>query len=149
MRTHSRGFTLIEILLVLVLVGVLMRVALPYFRTATDKSSVRSAMDVVASLHARAKAVAVQRGRIAGLVMNPSAGTMVVVARNTAGTGWDTIGRVENMRSRFGVSFTATQNSIAFSPRGIGADVVSTTIVISKSTFSDTVTAAVGGRLIR
>ena len=149
MRLPSRGFTLIEILMVLVVVGIMMRIGLPFLRTGTNKSSVRGAMDAVASMHARAKAIAIQRGRIAGIVMNPSAGTMFIAARNTGGTAWDTVGRVENMRNRFGVTFTTTQNAIAFSPRGIGADVAATTIIITKSGFSDTLISSVGGRLIR
>jgi prepilin-type N-terminal cleavage/methylation domain-containing protein len=149
MKRASRGFTLIEILMVLVLVGIMLRVALPFFRTATNKSSVRGAMDAIASMHARAKGVAVQRGRIAGMIMDASSGKVYVVVRNTGATAWDTVGRVENMQSRFGVTFTTTQNAIAFSPRGIGADVAATTIIISKSGFSDTLVSSVGGRLIR
>ena len=149
MRQRSRGFTLIEILMVVVVVGIMLRVALPFFKTATNKSSVRSAMDAVQAMHARAKAVAIQRSRIAGLVLQPSSSTMYIVARNTGGTAWDTVGRVENLNSRFGVTFTSTQNAIAFSPRGIGADVAATTIVITKSGFADTLISSVGGRLIR
>ena len=149
MNRSSRGFTLIEMLMVVVIVGIVLRVALPFLRTSTDKSSVHGAMDAIESLHARAKAVAIQRGRIGGLVLDASSGKAYIVVRNIGATAWDTVGSVENMNSRFGVTFTTTSPSIVFSPRGIGANASATTIIVRKNTFSDTLISSVGGRLLR
>lgn len=150
-RTAARdsGFTVIEMLIVVVLVGILTSVSLPYFRGSSSKSSVRGAMDAISSMHAVAKATAIGRGRLARLVLDPGAGTAVVVANKAVGTGVDTIGVVENLATRFTVRFTTTRDTLTFTPRGISSDLTGTTIVVIRSTFSDTITVSAAGRLTR
>lgn len=148
-RSVGRGFTLIEVVMVVVLVGVLMSVALPFFRNATTKSSVRGAMDAMGSLHAVAKATSIQRGRITRLVFLPASSVALVVASDASGTGVDTVGAVEDLAERFGVSFTTTRDTLVFTPRGIGAELSGTTIIVSKVDFSDTITISAAGRLTR
>jgi prepilin-type N-terminal cleavage/methylation domain-containing protein len=144
----GRGFTLIEILVVVTLVGALLVVAIPYFRNSSSKQSVRAAMSAIASMHARTKAAAVQRGRSASLVLDQSAGTAVITTTTVAGVA-DTIGEVEDIAQRFGVSFTTTQSPLTFSPRGIGTNSAGTTIIISKSGFADTISVSAAGRLLQ
>lgn len=147
---RSRGFTLVEMLMVVVLIGIMLTVALPYFRGSTGKGAVRGAVDAIVSLHSVAKTVAVQRGRTTRLVMSAGNGTMVVVANKVGTTtGVDTIGRVENLNNRFEVTFTTTRDTLLFSPRGVGLDPGTTTIIVSKGTARDTVTISAGGRLFR
>ncbi len=146
---ESRGFTLIEMLMVVTLIGVLMIVALPFFRTGTDKASVRGAMDAISAMHAVAKATAIQRGRTARLVLMPSQSMAVVVAAKVTGPGVDTVGRVEDLASRFGVRFTTTRDTLTFTPRGIGSDLSGTLIIVSKAGFIDTVSVTAAGRLMQ
>jgi prepilin-type N-terminal cleavage/methylation domain-containing protein len=148
MRWSERGFTLVEMVVVVVLIGVLLTVSLPYFRGATLKSDVRAAGDAISSLHAVAKAAAIQRGRIARLVLL-SADSKALVVADRVGGGLDTVGVVEDLGSRFGVSFTTTQDTLAFTPRGIGTALSGTTIVVTKSDVSDTITVSAAGRLTR
>jgi type IV fimbrial biogenesis protein FimT len=148
MRTHPRGFTLIEIVIVVTLVGILLTGGVPIFRNATAKQSVRSAMSAIASMHARTKAIAIQRGRSASLALDANAGTAVITSTTPAGVA-DTVGRVENLVQRFGVTFTTTQTPITFSPRGVGTNTSGTTIVITKAGFTDTVSVSAAGRLMQ
>ena len=143
------GFTVIEMLIVVVLVGILTSVSLPFFRTSSSKSSVRGAMDAISTMHAVAKAAAIGRGRIARLVLNAGAGTAVVVANKATGAGVDTIGSVENLGTRFTVTFTTTRDTLTFTPRGISSDLTGTTIIVIRSTFRDTITVSAAGRLTR
>jgi type IV fimbrial biogenesis protein FimT len=148
MKTQPRGFTLIEILVVVTMVGILLTFGIPRFRTATSKSSVRSAMSALASMHARAKAIAIQRARTTALVLDASGGTAWIVSSGIGGTV-DTVGRVEILVQRFGITFTTTQTAMMFSPRGIGTNNAATTIIITTAGFSDTMTVSAAGRLMQ
>ncbi len=143
-----RGFTLIEMLLVIVIAGLLMGVAIPTFLKFSDKSALRSAAVAVSSMHARAKVAAIQRGRTTRLKMSAANNTMWVVSTNAAGTGLDTIGKVENLNTRFGITFTTTRDSLTFTPRGIGFETSGTTIILLKGTKADTLTVTAAGRML-
>jgi prepilin-type N-terminal cleavage/methylation domain-containing protein len=145
------GFTLIEMMMVVVIIGAMLAFGLPYFRSATTKSDARGALDAAAALHALTKQTAVQRGRVTRLVMDRSAGTMVVVANKVSGTGVDTVGRVQNLASRFGVTFTTspTRDTLMFTPRGLGTESGDTRIIITKGSFVDTLMISSAGRMIR
>jgi prepilin-type N-terminal cleavage/methylation domain-containing protein len=145
------GFTLIEMMMVVVIIGAMLAFGLPYFRSATKKSDARGAMDAVAALHALTKQTAVQRGRVTRLVMDRSAGTMVVVANKVSGTGVDTVGRVQNLASRFGVTFLTvpTRDTLMFTPRGLGTEAGDTRIIVYKGGFVDTLMISSAGRMIR
>jgi len=151
MRAHPRltprGFTLIEMLIVVTLIGLLLAIGLPFFRTRTNNASVRGAMDAMSGMHAVAKAVAISRGRTARLVLNSGASSVLVVVNKTSGTGVDTVGKVENFNSRFGITFTTSRDTMTFTPRGIGSDLSGTIIILSKGGFSDTLLATAAGRL--
>jgi len=150
MNNLRRGFTLIEMMMVMVLVGVIMAVAIPFLRKPKDAASVDSAMNTVAAMHAVAKSVAVQRGRTAWLVLNASGGTAWVVVRKAgSSTAMDTIGKVENLNTRYGVTFTTNDDSLTFSPRGIGMDAGTVTMVFTRGSNTDTLTATATGRLVR
>ncbi len=142
------GFTLIELVLVVVIAGLMMGIAIPYLRNSSDRGGVTESAVVISSLHARAKLAAIQRGRVTRLKMNASQSTMWVTVSKTTGTGVDMIGNVENLHDRFGITFTTTRDSLTFTPRGIGTESSGTTIIISKGSAADTITISAAGRLV-
>jgi prepilin-type N-terminal cleavage/methylation domain-containing protein len=142
------GFTIIELLMVVIVVGVMMGVAFPYLRRSSDRGGVTEAVVAMSTLHARAKLASVQRGRVTRLRLNASGSTMWIVATKASGSGLDTIGPIENVNTRFGVTFTTTRDSLVFTPRGIGTETSGTTIIVSKGTAADTITVTAAGRLI-
>lgn len=153
MRTlHSgnrRGFSFMELMVVLTVIGIMLAVVLPYLRNATGKTAARSAADAVVALHARARMAAITRGRTAKLVIPSGANKALVIAGKVTTTGIDTLGKVVDLASQYGVTITSTSDTIAFSPRGIGNLTSSITIIISKAGFSDTLKVSRGGRLSR
>lgn len=149
MNRH-RGFTLIEIVMVMALIGIMLAVALPFVRGSSDSGNVGGATSALSSMHAVAKQSAIQRGRLSMLVMTPAQARAWVVSRNAAGTGWDTLGRVEDFSERFGgVAISSTRDTLVFTPRGIGQETSGTTIVISRGAEADTITISAAGRLVR
>lgn len=134
--------------MVVVIAGIMMTVAFPYIRKSSDRGGVTEAVVAISSMHARAKLASIQRGRITRLKMNTSANTMWVVANKASGTGIDTVGKVEDLNSRFGITFTTSKDSLVFTPRGIGTETSGTTIIVTKGSAADTVTISAAGRLV-
>jgi prepilin-type N-terminal cleavage/methylation domain-containing protein len=151
-QTRSmRGFTLIEMLMVVVIIGIMLRFGLPYFRSSNTKADVRGAMDAIAAMHNLSKTQAVIRGRVTRLVIDRAAGTVVTVSNKVTGTGVDTVGRVQSLFSRFGVTISSspTRDTLTFTPRGLGTEAGDTKIIVTKGSFVDTLIASPAGRLIR
>jgi len=143
-----RGFTLIEVVIVLTIIGIMASVAIRAIGSSSVKGSVRSAMDALATMHAVAKQSAIQRGRQTKLVLSSTNMNVQILARNTAGTGWDTVQTTE-FDDRFNVSLRSTRDTLTFNPRGIGGELSATTVILYRSTFSDTLTISAAGRLVR
>jgi prepilin-type N-terminal cleavage/methylation domain-containing protein len=155
MDTHSlgpnrRGFTLIEMLIVVALVSVLSAFSLPYLRDGQAKSGVRGATSAIASYHAIARNAAISRGRTAVLVVKAAApASMLVVLRRSGTNVVDTVGTVENLFDRFAVTLTTSGDSLVFSPRGIGYGTSTITIIAARGGVADTLAVSGAGRLIR
>jgi prepilin-type N-terminal cleavage/methylation domain-containing protein len=71
-RMDSRGFTLIETVIVLVVATVLIDVGYKTGSDVMDRLSVDSSRNVVAALHARARARAIEQGTTARLFLDPA-----------------------------------------------------------------------------
>ena len=126
------GFTTIEMLMVVILIGIVTALGFPRIRTAVQKTNVRSTRVYLAAATATARAAAVQRG-CRGVVhfTSGASGTVWVTAcpRMKAGAGTvDTLGAVEQLAARYSVTLTATRDSIQFNPRGLNMDFLVTTV---------------------
>src|SRR5256886_17585729 len=64
-----KGFTLIEMITVFVLIGVIAAIGLPRLRDGLEKQNVRSAKALIATMAATARGAAIQRGCAATLNM--------------------------------------------------------------------------------
>ena len=115
MRRRTSGFTITELVVVLLIGSVLTSIAVRGAGPVLGQSSVRGATQTFAGLHARARAHAIERGEITRLRVDTSRDNVVVMV------GSDTIETV-----RFG----ATQNvdiqgstptiTLCLNPRGFG-----------------------------
>lgn len=72
MRSDMKGFTLIEVAVVLTIGGILLSMAMTGFGDVTNRMSVRSAVESFAAIQARARAHAIERGEMARLRIDPA-----------------------------------------------------------------------------
>jgi Tfp pilus assembly protein FimT len=128
------GFTTIEMIIVVILIGLITMIGFPRMRAALQKSNVRSTRVALAGLTSIARAAAVQRGCRAAVHFRTGAsgvGRSWVTAcpRTKAGAGTvDTLGGVEQLATRYSVTLTTTRDSVQFNPRGLNMDFLQTVV---------------------
>ena len=135
---HMHGFTTIELVIVVIMIGVLATLGFPRMRAALDKTNVRSTRVLLSTAVATARASAAQRGCRAVVHFTSGAGGRVWVTacpRQSPGAGTvDTIASVEQLAARYKVTLTASRDSIQFDPRGLSLDNATTTVRIGGTT---------------
>jgi prepilin-type N-terminal cleavage/methylation domain-containing protein len=137
---RQRGFTFIEVMVVMIIIGVIAAFGIPRFRTTILKQNVRSTRVAISSAAAKARASAVQRGCRAYLHFSNAAGTMWVTVCSVNTTKLDTLGGVDPLASRLNVTISATQDSIIYLPSGISRDYVNTVVRIVAGSSPNAIT---------
>jgi len=146
---NSRGFTVIELVIAITMVGIISMVAIPRVKEGMVRESVRNARRAVTMQLARARAVATSRGCRAALHIATGAQDRVwVTSCPIAGTGTDTVGSVEDLTHRFGVDVAASGDSITFSPNGIAMGTAWTVLKFARSSYLDTLEISPIGRAL-
>ena len=142
-----RGFTLIEIMIVIVVSGLLFLIGLPRLRDAVMRNNVYQSRVAVSAMYARARAVSVEQGRMGYLVRNGNR-LAVLVRISPTGAAWaDTVGVVEDLNTRYGVTVTATDDTIRFDPRGFGLNGTTESIAVNRGAIGDTDFISALGRI--
>ena len=114
MARERPGYTLIEMMTVLVVIGTVMMLTAPRLGRMRENAAMRSARSQTVAYLARARAVALQRGREARFVRN---GDQISVTVDSSGTQVN-VARPMDLRVAFGVSLSATRDQISYDPRG-------------------------------
>lgn len=144
------GFTLVETLIVVVLLGLIVLVAYPKMSSAMLRNDVRSARTAMVNLVAKARAGATQGNRATWIKFEGNSAYVIARPRRlpTPGSNADTLGAVENLAEAYGVALAADVDSIQFDPRGIGTGFGSAaTIMVSHGSYSDAITIDALGRV--
>ena len=142
-RRAPAGFTVTELIVSVVLVGVLFLIATPRIRDALVRLNVRNARYTVASLYQRARVTAIQTRRPATLHFN---GTSAWVTARIGGVD-QPIGPVTDLTSRYGVAVNApAPGTITVTPMGLvilGGDYV---VRVSRGGVMDSLVVSPYGR---
>jgi Tfp pilus assembly protein FimT len=131
-------------MIAVLIMGMVAALGFPRMRTVLQKTNVRSARVAVGTLTATA-------------VIHFTSGTngrvwVSACPRQRPGPGTvDTIGTVEWLASRDGVTLTATQDSIRFDPRGLSMDNQITTVRITGAVAGSADSAVINqlGKVVR
>jgi prepilin-type N-terminal cleavage/methylation domain-containing protein len=120
--SRTRGFTLLELMIGLAIIGLLTLTALPSIVRIGDRAQVKSARTAMVNHLAAARQAAQHGGR---LVVFKVSGTRVwseaeprLVASFSSTR--DTVGAVTDLAREFHVSLSSTLDSVVFDPRGFG-----------------------------
>ena len=140
-----RGFTLIEILIVVVIMGVMTAIGYPKIRDQLMRSDVRSAAARVAAVYAQGRANAIQTGRATTLNY---AGNRLWLTQTVAGV-LDTVGTVQHIDLVYNATITATDAGITIDPRGIIKLAGDAHFVVTRGDYADTVTIGRYGSIVK
>lgn len=139
---NRNGFTLSEMLIVVVVMGGLMLLALPRFRSVVQQSDVRGARTKVVTLYNQARANAMTTNRPTAVRFT---GNTAVITATLPGGGLDTLGGVEDLHGDYGVTVSSPA-ILAIDPRGFGRG--GGTIEVMRGSYADTVEIGGFGRVV-
>ena len=155
---RSRGVTILELAIVLLVVGVILGISIPLASSLAGRFKVGSARDVFVNSYARARATAVQYGRVARLHIDAlDREVWVEVDTGVVGaTAPDTIGIVLNLYKEYGgVTMFSTRQVLCFDSRGLPfvgdpqCETHDASIVFERANKSDTVELSLGGTVFK
>ncbi len=145
----KHGFSLIELLVAMAIVGIVAAVAIPRMKQGMLKDSIRSARRNVSTHLAQARAIATTRG--CRSVFHVAAGSIPLVWVTVCkkdGTGVDTVGSVDRLADLYGIGLTQVGDSVTFAPTGIATGSAWLTMKFSRSSYSDSLTISPIGRAV-
>ncbi len=117
MRASRFGFTVVELVTVIVIMGILTVIATPKFAETVRHSKVRSARNEVVAYFTRARAVAIQRGQRTDVRV---AGTRMSVV--TVANGVEQTVVQGDLYEQHGVALYTSQGQFSYDPRGFTAN---------------------------
>ena len=150
MRIHrsERGFSFIEMLVAMVLVGIIASLSIPRLRGSLEKQNVRSAKALTTTLVATARGVAVQRGCPATLNLTADSIWVTACGVNPPAASV-VVGTKKMVWSEFGLTLNVSSASIVYDPRGIQTQFVATTIRFIGPNYRDSVMINQVGKVVR
>ncbi len=146
---NRRGFSMIELMVVIVMVGIMMLIGYPKIQSQLGRSELRAAASRVSAVYAQGRANAIQTGRTTTLNMGSNALWLTVDAGGTL----DTVGVVQYLDSLYKTTLTVSSGvtSLDIDARGIinpplAADVE---LTVARDGYDKTITITRYGRIVK
>jgi prepilin-type N-terminal cleavage/methylation domain-containing protein len=152
MANRTNGFTLIETMLVVTILGAMMLIGFPRMRDGMTRSNVRGARTTLINLLAKARTAATQTNRVTLLKIQGNNAFVLARPRLVADgiSNADTLGAVEPLGAIYGVTVTALIDSVRFDPRGLGTGFGGgTDFLVSKNGKTETIRVDGLGRVTK
>ena len=137
---RRNAFSLVELLLVLVLMGVLMALAVPRFSAIRDGASVRAAMADLGADFSMARQSAITRRAPVAVVLDTAFG--IVELRSAT-----RMMSRHNLRATYGIVLGSNRDSAVYDSRGLGYGVSNLTVTVRRGAIVDTLTMSRMGRV--
>ena len=148
----TKGFSTIEMIIVVILVGVMATLAFPRIRGALEQQNVRSARAAAQTYVAKARAAAVQRG-CRGTVNMPADGRVWVTVCTTVvppgARTLDTLGPIELLGARYSVQVYPSRDSIVFDARGMKVNFERVVVAFRNGSIQDSLVVNEVGKVVR
>lgn len=135
-----KGFSTIEMIIVVILIGMIAAIGFPRLRTGLEKQNIRSAKALIATMVATARATAIQRG--CPTTLRFSADSVWVTSCGLTGNpppASEQIGTAKAVGSELNVSLSPSAASVVYDPRGMAIAFQTTTVRIIGPIHQDSV----------
>lgn len=136
------GFTVVELIVVMVVAGVLLALALPRIADYGDRVAVRAAVGDLEEVFATARELALARRRGVAVRLDTTAGVARIEAAGEPP-------RERGLRLVYGVRLSASRDSMAYDGRGLGHGAANLRVVAQRGLASETLFVARLGRVRR
>ena len=143
-RRSTDGFSLVEAMIVVVIIGVLTLIIAPRIEPIMASRSVASARAGFSNLYSRARIAAVQTRRQATITVDQNT-AWAVISLATGGT--QNVGGAIRFDSTYGVTATASPTSVVIQPTGLVTSGLPFQLVLVRSNAADTVLIEGYGRI--
>jgi prepilin-type N-terminal cleavage/methylation domain-containing protein len=148
--TARAGFTLIELMIAISLVGILMLFGIPKAQSAFRQTQLRSSRNAVINLYQMGRTRAINENRSVTLNLDASSVWLTAQPRKVAlaGSDRDTIGTVQNLNAQYGITLVPGGATYTVDARGLGTTPgAANKIVFTKSGARDSFTITGYGRI--
>jgi prepilin-type N-terminal cleavage/methylation domain-containing protein len=135
-----QGFSLLELVLVLAVAGLLFGIAVPRLSEAVDHIEVGSAANHIVAAHQRARMLAVTRGQVLVLSIEPAA--LAIRSRGQTSPLW-----LEDGPAAARVMLDGPARQFTFSPEGFTLGLSNATLHLVRGTASRTIVISRLGRV--
>jgi len=133
-----KGFSTIEMIIVVILIGVIAAIGFPRLRAGLEKQNVRSAKALIATLAATARGAAIQRGCSATLNLTVDSIWVTACGVNPPAASVQ-VGTKKLVGDEFSVTLSSSNASVVYDPRGISTVFQPTTVRVIGPNYSDSV----------
>jgi prepilin-type N-terminal cleavage/methylation domain-containing protein len=142
---RRRGFTVIEILVVITIVGVLLGVVVPRYGRISGAMQVHSAKQEIASLLTQGRATAIQTDQTVKVVRSANSISLFAVSGTAS-----TLILQQDLGSQFGVTLSATRDTVGYDSRGmVTGNAVTLKYVVTNGDTRDSVCLMALGKVTR